>query len=390
MSLPKAALAAVTPEELTRTAELFDTVKQLRIRLSNINEDILNKAFETHIHGVLSKLEKRLPTLSNKNVQTTEIVMAKHGLCDAAFQQIILLCQSISPALGDVLKSIRSMHSQYYTELQRVADDFTSQLSEYQSSADEAKQKYLAADEECQKLLQVVEVLDKEAEENHKQILELRSQLRSALSEASAGNIERAANASQRNTRPPATPTTPHTTNTALSSLHISTNSETARSFSASQLGTPKSKTQRSAVIPPNITSTSWLLGYRADLQRVLDSGKCRVLSLREVKDFISTLYEGKRLANQRTQKEGATVPPETMEQYVYRVMEKKYGLRVLSLEHTGNFLVSVRHYAETEIDINVFHKIFCNVIDEEFPAVLQELQKSIHDLVMIAIANKY
>lgn len=49
--------------------------------------------------------------------------MAKHGLFDAAFQQAILLCHTVFPALGDSLKDIRSVHSSFVAEFYRIIDD---------------------------------------------------------------------------------------------------------------------------------------------------------------------------------------------------------------------------------------------------------------------------
>ncbi len=122
-------------------------MKQLRLRLGtngSVDEASLNAAFESHVHGVLSKLDRRLPLLNNDNTKRVEIVMAKHGLCDgttlknkinrlffiinkshflATFQQTILLCQTISPALGDVLKRVRSIHAALFTELQQTSGE---------------------------------------------------------------------------------------------------------------------------------------------------------------------------------------------------------------------------------------------------------------------------
>ena len=49
--------------------------------------------------------------------------MAKHGLFDAAFQQAILLCHTVFPALGDSLKDIRSIHSSFVANFYQVIDD---------------------------------------------------------------------------------------------------------------------------------------------------------------------------------------------------------------------------------------------------------------------------
>ena len=92
--IPARALSAVTPEELSKAATLFGTLKQLRLRLTNADEAVLDRAFETHVQGVLDKLENRLPALEDTQLQFVEIVMARHGLFDAAFQQAILLCQN--------------------------------------------------------------------------------------------------------------------------------------------------------------------------------------------------------------------------------------------------------------------------------------------------------
>ena len=35
-----------------------------------------------------------------------KVVMARHGLCDASVQQIILLCESLSPALGGAISQV--------------------------------------------------------------------------------------------------------------------------------------------------------------------------------------------------------------------------------------------------------------------------------------------
>lgn len=98
------AIDIITPAELSRAAAMFGTMKQLRVQLKSADEGTLDRAFEAHVHSVLEKLDERLPTLVN-NEQTlsqnhmnqlmaVEVVMARHGLYDAAFQHIVMLCQT--------------------------------------------------------------------------------------------------------------------------------------------------------------------------------------------------------------------------------------------------------------------------------------------------------
>jgi hypothetical protein len=157
---PTAALEAVSPEAVTQAVDLFEVIKQLRLRLTNVSEEVLDRAFESHIQNVLEKLEKRIPFLTDASAKSVEVVMAKHGLCDAAFQQIILLCQHISPALGEVLKQLRNIHSEFFSELQFVSNEYLRRMEEQEQKGQEAKQQYEVLNKECDELLAATKLLD--------------------------------------------------------------------------------------------------------------------------------------------------------------------------------------------------------------------------------------
>lgn len=88
------AFESINPSEIAHAANLFDTLKQYRIKLKNGSEAVLERAFELHVQSVLEKLDARLPGIEDTRQQKIEVIMAKHGLYDAAFQQVVLLCQS--------------------------------------------------------------------------------------------------------------------------------------------------------------------------------------------------------------------------------------------------------------------------------------------------------
>lgn len=100
------AVDAITTTELSRAAALFGTMKQLRIQLKSADEATLDRAFEQHVQTVLEKLDERLPSLVQQNEEhslsdsqtrqllAVEVIMARHGLYDAAFQQVVMLCQT--------------------------------------------------------------------------------------------------------------------------------------------------------------------------------------------------------------------------------------------------------------------------------------------------------
>lgn len=122
---------------------------------------LVSRAFDTHICGVLERLETRLAGLSDARLQHVEVVMANHGLVDASFQQLVLLAQTISPALGEIVKSIRGYHSSFMTDLQQTASQF---LGDVHRGHDEVArlQTHIANSEgEIAKLMEVADLLDK-------------------------------------------------------------------------------------------------------------------------------------------------------------------------------------------------------------------------------------
>ena len=70
---------AITPLELSRASALFGVLKQVRVQLKTSDEYSLDKAFESHVHSVLEKLDQRLVSIDDTTIQKVEIIMAKHG-----------------------------------------------------------------------------------------------------------------------------------------------------------------------------------------------------------------------------------------------------------------------------------------------------------------------
>lgn len=54
--LPALAIAAISQNELAHCATLFNTLKQLRIKLKNVDEAALDRAFELHVQVYYKQL----------------------------------------------------------------------------------------------------------------------------------------------------------------------------------------------------------------------------------------------------------------------------------------------------------------------------------------------
>jgi hypothetical protein len=118
-------------------------------------------AFETHTGGVMEKLNDRLASIKDPRLQEIEIIMANHGMVDASFQQLILLCQTISPALGEVVKSIRTSHSLFLNEIQNVTGKFVSEIEQRRGDVDSLHTRLEASEVEIARLMDVSDLLDK-------------------------------------------------------------------------------------------------------------------------------------------------------------------------------------------------------------------------------------
>lgn len=144
-------------------------------------------------------------------------------------------------------------------------------------------------------------------------------------------------------------------------------------------------------IAAPRQPGENWIFLFRADLQRAMDvPNKCRIMTIHETREIVHQMFESKIAANSKAAK---TAPPsllaETMEMFVYRSMEKKYGLRSLAAEHTGALLTSVQRYASQDNGIMVFMKVFSNEVEEEFREVQTELSRSVADLLRVQLMSK-
>lgn len=155
------------------------------------------------------------------------------------------------------------------------------------------------------------------------------------------------------------------------------------------------SATQTSAVATPTIRqagSDVWVCAFRLDLQRAIDENRCRELSLKACTDFIDKLYESKASAAAKYLQQGPLsvgIPVETMEMHMYRILEKKYGLRTIAAEHAGMILQTVDKYCDKDIYINVFQKVFRNEINEDYWLVLRDLKDKIRDMTLVHIMGR-
>ncbi len=184
----------------------------------------------------------------------------------------------------------------------------------------------------------------------------------------------------------PLTPTSMNTSSVSLSSSHNKGQSshQQAKPMSPRE----KSKDSQGPVAP--LTSAQKLSIFRVEIQKAIDEQRCRYITLNETIELIEKLYESKVICNEKARSGVGGIPIETMEQHVYRQMEKKYGLRSLAIEHSGNFIFALQRFQYQSNDVATFYKIFCNVVEEDFNLTMKELRRSIRDLLMVQVMTRH
>ncbi len=138
------------------------------------------------------------------------------------------------------------------------------------------------------------------------------------------------------------------------------------------------------------VAPVNWLHIFRVDVQKAIDDGRCREITLKECRETMERVYESKAVANDKAMQGVGNLPMETLEMHTYRTMEKKYGLRNLAVEHVGMLLRALERYCDEDNEVSVFLRIFRNEVEEDFRLIQQELSKSIRELAMVQLMGKY
>jgi len=368
-------MANIDIGEISDLKLLFKSSLDIRAKLINVDEKEIIKSFNTHTENILHKLNNRVEQIHVKEVKNCEIVMAKYGLYDAVLQQIILSAQTLSPALGECVKTLRLIHGKLISEIQHSLNHLVQQSFKVNDDLN-------LAINDNDKLIETVKLLDVEAEEQKESIVEANFLIKSLQKEIVALKNQ-------------------------SSNKKKCTNSNNGSSSSTDTLNkssTPikavkpiiKSSNTNASPVSPMTSNSNWLVSFRCDIQKVIDKGTVRPISKTECREILEKMYHGKKesnfklinLVSTNTNINTSTNHIETFEQYFYHYLEKKFGLKSLAVENATKTLLALELYCTDDIWIDIFHKIFRNEIDEDYVIVQNQLIKSIDDLLAFKISQ--
>ena len=103
--------------------------------------------------------------------------------------------------------------------------------------------------------------------------------------------------------------------------------------------------------------------------------------------DFMNEIYESKieydKVCNENHLKR------ESMEHYMYKFLNNKYGLKNLVIEWSSSIITGIKMYSSSDSDINLFGKILKNKIEEGQRLVITKLKSTIKELYDTYVKNK-
>ena len=112
-----------------------------------------------------------------------------------------------------------------------------------------------------------------------------------------------------------------------------------------------------------------------------------KILTKKQMYDFINELYESKmeydKLCTENHLKK------ESMEHYMYKFLNNKYGLKNLVIEWSSSIITGIKMYSSSDSDINLFSKILKNKVEEGQKLVVMKLKSTIKELYDMYIKNK-
>ena len=155
---------------------LFGAIKSLHGGLNAEQDRRMTTAFETHLQTVVSRLHDRLDNMKDSAQRHTEILMAKHGLYDVCFQEMITFAYGLNPQFSSVLRRICTVHSELFQTIEGV-------LAATALENAQLRNKLATSESETAQLLEAAETLEKEAETHQAEMLALRKQLRKLQAE---------------------------------------------------------------------------------------------------------------------------------------------------------------------------------------------------------------
>ena len=118
-----------------------------------------------------------------------------------------------------------------------------------------------------------------------------------------------------------------------------------------------------------------------------INTNKQQIITLKTLKDFINELYISKSQYDIKCIE--CKLPKETLEEHMYTLLNKKYGLKNLVIEWAKNIITGIKYYSKKDSCVLLFGKIMRNEQEEDARFIIQKVSESIEALLLYYIKKQ-
>ena len=315
-SLPP--LVGIPPDDIRAVSALFASIKNAKVGRDSDSSRRLAMAFDSHVKTVANRLTERLRDIGdgNRGQQECELVMAKHGLYDICFQELIGFADSgKQPEMGNLLRRMRAAHTSLFHAFPTILQLVSAHAENSSAIISELER----AEQEVSQLMEAADMLEKEAEEHQSEIVRLREEV---------GRLKR------------------ELKGPAFMEMASMQNSPRKVGNNISSPTNPK-KAPKSGPPPTNEE-------YATLTRDLIEQGAVsRNLTVHQMREFMELIYVSKVHYDERCKNNG--MARETMEQHMYTFLNQRYGLKTLIVENAAAIFKSVTRFSDTVLSLFCF-----------------------------------
>ena len=141
-----------------------------------------------------------------------------------------------------------------------------------------------------------------------------------------------------------------------------------------------KNKTVRNSNLKRLQKHKSSNISNNGYFRKINSTCKLQSLSLKALKEFINELYISKN--NYNIKCEQLKLPKETLEEYMYTYLYKKYGLKNIVIDWAKNIINGIKKYSKVDSNVLLFAKILKNEQEEDAQFIIPKISNNVEELL--------
>ena len=112
-----------------------------------------------------------------------------------------------------------------------------------------------------------------------------------------------------------------------------------------------------------------------------------RKLTKEQLNDIIQDIYKSKIIYDQNCI--DLNKPLETMEQYMYKYLNQKFGLKSLTIEYVSAIIIGIKEYSKKDMNIKLFGMLLKNEVEENTLTIVEKIKQVVQETLDYFISQK-